>query len=183
MTHEARIRRIGWFAILAVCAALTLGLHLMVNKVKSDLVLAERRIVQLEQQTLLMETEFLARSSQLQLSRWNRVEFGYRPPEASQFIASGQQLAALGTRHGPVPGMRDSETIRLASYNPNENPPAAQEQADDAELALVSPLTGRPVDPALLVAGRERANRAETPRLALLVPNGPTRIQLAGSQD
>lgn len=175
MTHEARIRRIGWLAILAVCAALYGGLHLLVHSVKSDLVHAERRIVQLEEQMLLMETEFLARSSQLQLARWNRVEFGYRPPEAGQFIAAGRQLAALGTRAAPVPG-RGAPEVHLASYTPGE-----AEQAE-ANPAPVSPLTGRPADPALLASGRAAAH-GDAPRLALLVPDGPTRIQLTALAD
>ncbi len=176
MTHEARIRRIGWIAILAVCAALYLALHLMVHSVKSDLVHAERRIVQLEEQALLLETEFLTRSNQLQLARWNRVEFGYRPPEASQFIGAGRQLAALGTRRAPLPGA-DPE-VRLASYTAGE----AELAVSEAERGPVSPLTGKPVDPALLAPERAAADE-DGPRLALLVPGGPRRVQIAGLAD
>ncbi len=165
MTHEARIRRIGWIAILAVCAALYLGLHLKVHSVKSELVRAEREIVALEEQNLLLETEFLTRSSQLQLAQWNRVDFGYRPPEASQFISGERQLAMLGTSPArPAPGDAGAPEIQLASYTPAQAEPRAD--------GPVSPLTGKPVEVALLVP------EASAPRLALVMPQGPTRIQL-----
>jgi len=172
MTHEARIRRIGWIAILAVCAALYAGLHLKVQSVKSELVHAERAIVRLEERKLLLETEFLTRSSQLQLAQWNRVDFGYRPPEAGQFIHGERQLAMLGTaapgRVAPAaPGA--GPDIQLASYSPDEEAPAAE--------APVSRLTRKPVDVALLAPD---AAPPAAPRLALVMPQGgSTRIQLS----
>ena len=45
MTAQARIRRIGWFAALALCAVLYLMLHLKVHAVHSEVVRAERQIV------------------------------------------------------------------------------------------------------------------------------------------
>src|SRR5690606_19338404 len=71
------LRRIGWAAVLVVCTALYLALHLRVNAVKSQVLRAERQIVALEQQKLLLETEFETRSNQQQLATWNDVEFGY----------------------------------------------------------------------------------------------------------
>jgi len=171
MTSEARLRRIGWIAVLAVCAALYLGLHLKVHSIQSEVVRAERRIVQLEQQTVLLETEFLSRSNQLQLAQWNRVDFGYSAPEASQFITGERQLAMLGD--APVPSRispSDDGSVQLASYSPAE--PAVVDEVPE----LVSPLTGRPVDPALLAVA-ERAPRS-APRLAMVMPQGQTRIQL-----
>lgn len=169
MTHEARIRRIGWIAILAVCAGLYLGLHLKVHSVKSELVRAEREIVALEEQNLLLETEFLTRSSQLQLAQWNRVDFGYRPPEAGQFIAGERQLAMLGTaRPRPAPAPAAEPEIQLASYTPTED----EAEAEAGAVGPVSPLTGKPAEVALL------APQTSAPRLALVMPQGPTRIQL-----
>jgi hypothetical protein len=172
MTHEARIRRIGWIAIMAVCAALYLGLHLKVHSVKSDLVRAEREIVRLEEQAMLMETEFLTRSSQLQLAQWNRVDFGYVPPDAGQFINGERQLAMLGTPAGRAPaGPVSGPEIQLASYSPGEEPAEMETAA-----APVSRLAGEPVQVAI---GTGRATVAETPRLAMVMPRASTRIQLS----
>jgi hypothetical protein len=156
---------------MAVCAALYLGLHLKVHSVKSDLVRAEREIVRLEEQAMLMETEFLTRSSQLQLAQWNRVDFGYVPPDAGQFINGERQLAMLGTPTGRAPtGPAAGPEIQLASYSPAEEP------AEVEAVAPVSRLKGEPVEVALVPG---RAMPAETPRLAMVMPQGSTRIQLS----
>lgn len=165
MTYEARIRRIGWFAALAICTALYLTLHLKVHSVHSEVVQAERRIVALEEQNLLLETEFLTRSSQLQLARWNRVDIGYSAPTAEQFIDGERQLAMLGAL--PVPGAE--ATIQLAGNS-------LAEEADP-NPRLVSPLTGEPLDKALLA--REDSGGELAPRLAMVMQEGPTRIQLS----
>lgn len=110
----SHIRRIGWIAVLGICTALYILLHLKVNTVHSELVRAERQIVQLERQNLLLETEFATRSSQLQLESWNRVEFGYTSPTAQQFIDDERKLAAaFGTPRAagaPEPIMVASRT-------------------------------------------------------------------------
>lgn len=167
MTPQARIRRIGWIFALAVCTALYLALHLKVHSVKSEVVRAERQIVALEQQNVLLETEFHTRSSQLQLARWNRVDFGYVAPEASQFISSERQLAALGD--APAGSMQPD--IQLAGFSP-------EDEADHTP-ELISPLTGEPVDQALLEPESDDAEIA--PRLAIMVPQGPMRINLSAA--
>ena len=86
MSPHARLRRTGWIAALATCTALYLMLHLKVHSVRSEVVRSERQIVALEQQKLLLETEFETRSNQLQLAAWNRVDFGYTAPSAEQFL-------------------------------------------------------------------------------------------------
>jgi hypothetical protein len=104
--------------------------------VRSDVVRAERQIVVLEQQKLLLETEFQTRSNQLQLEEWNRVDFGYTAPSAEQFLGSERQLAGFGSPRAagaPAP-------IRVASAS-GEVPEYPK---------LVSPLTGRPIDEELL---------------------------------
>lgn len=132
MTPQARLRRIGWFALLGLCTLLYALLHLQVWAVSSEVKRAERRIVALEESKLLLETEFLTRSSQLQLSAWNRVDFGYTAPRADQFIGSERQLASLG-----VQDSTGEDALRLASFS------ADQDVAPFPQL--VSPMTGKPM--------------------------------------
>ena len=73
MTQQSRLRRMGWIAVLALCTVLYLGLHLKVHAVRSEVVSAERQIVALENQKILLATEFETRASQQQLASWNRV--------------------------------------------------------------------------------------------------------------
>lgn len=96
MMHASRMKKIGWAMVLLVCTALYLGLHLRVNAVKSEVRLAERKIVALQEQKMLLETEFETRSNQEQLAAWNDVEFGYKAPGADQFLAGERQLAQFG---------------------------------------------------------------------------------------
>ena len=53
----SRLRQIGWVVILAICLASFVALTFRVNAVKSEVRLAERRIIQLEREKLLLETE------------------------------------------------------------------------------------------------------------------------------
>ncbi|HYD25846.1 MAG TPA: hypothetical protein VEB68_13725 [Croceibacterium sp.] len=158
MMPHSRIRRIGWIAALATCTALYLMLHLKVHAVTSEVVRAERQIVALEQQKLLLETEFETRANQLQLAAWNNVDFGYTAPSAAQFLENERQLASFGTARAPGA----PEPIRVAG-GAGEAPEYPR---------LVSPLTGKPVDQALLEP--ERASGFVAPRLA----GGATRIPL-----
>lgn len=147
MTPHSHIRRIGWFAALAICVMLYAALHLKVHAVTSDVIRAERQIVALEQQNILLETEFQTRSNQLQLEEWNRVDFGYVAPSASQFLENERQLASFGSpRAAGAP-----EPIRVAGAG-GEAPEYPK---------LVSPLTGEPVDDALVEPAR-RADLAGT---------------------
>ncbi len=158
MTPHSRIRRIGWFAALAICAMLYAALHLKVHAVSSDVIRAERQIVALEQQKVLLETEFQTRSNQLQLEEWNRVDFGYVAPTASQFLDDERQLASFGS----PPAVGAPAPIRVAGAG-GEAPKYPK---------LVSPLTGQPIDTAL-VEPAHRADLAGT-RLA----DGSMRIPL-----
>ncbi|MCX7675991.1 MAG: hypothetical protein N2Z59_01270 [Alteraurantiacibacter sp.] len=170
MIPQTRLRRIGWFALLAVCTALYAVLHFHVWSVSSEVKKAERRIVQLERINLLLETEFLTRSSQVQLAAWNRVDFGYSAPEADQFIVSERQLA----RFSSIKAGQGPEPIRLASY-------AADEEVEPFPR-LVSPVTGKPVGTAL--AASEKSDEAGA-RILLAAhrdtgrDNGPLRLPLA----
>ncbi len=159
MTPQSRIRRIGWIATLAVCTALYLMLHLKVNAVRSDVVRAERQIVSLERQKLLLETEFETRANQLQLAAWNNVDFGYTAPTARQFLESERQLADFSAP--ALPGT--PEPIRVAGASGDA----------PAYPKMVSPLTGKPIEEALLDPEQARG----TP-LAHGLGEGATRIPL-----
>ena len=73
-----RMRSIGWAAVLLTCLAFTVVLTFKVNAVKSQVRLAERQILAVKQDKLLLETEFETRANQQQLRTLNEVEFGYR---------------------------------------------------------------------------------------------------------
>ena len=157
------IRRIGWFAALGACIALYAMLHINVTAVHADVVRAERQIVSLEEQNLLLETEFLTRSNQVQLAAWNHVDFGFQSPTADQFIASPRQLAVYGSPRAegaPTP-------IRLAGLRSGDDVPAFPQ--------IVSPLTGEPIKANLLEEGLGNDRS-----LAVTIAPGPLRVPIAG---
>lgn len=128
------LRRVGWAAILVICTALYLALHLRVNAVKSEVLRTERQIVALERQKLMLETEFETRSNQAQLATWNDVEFGYKAPKAGQFIEGERQLAQFG-----APRAADAPApIRVARA------PAPEDDMIGMP-AFVSPVTGKAI--------------------------------------
>lgn len=159
MTRQSRLRRIGWFAALALCTLIYGALHLKVHAVRSDVIGAERQIIALEERKLLLETEFETRASQEQLASWNRVEFGYSAPGVGQFVEGERQLAAFGSPRSPDA----PEPIRMASAAHGADPPPFPK--------MVSPLTGKPIDQALIAPAPARsemaARDAPTMRIAL----------------
>jgi hypothetical protein len=159
MTPQSRLRRIGWIAVLAVCTAFYLVLHLKVHAVRSEVVKAERQIVSLERQKLLLETEFETRANQLQLAAWNNVDFGYTAPTARQFLESERQLADFSAP--ALPGT--PAPIRVAGASGDA----------PAYPKMVSPLTGKPIEEALLEPEQARG----TP-LAHAMGEGAMRIPL-----
>lgn len=165
MIRQSRLRRIGWIAALTICTGLYLVLHLNVNAVRSDVIHAERQIVQLEEHKLLLETEFETRANQLQLARWNRVEFGYSAPGAEQFIENERQLSRFsGPRAAGAP-----KPIRVAGFGAGGEAPPFPKLAFPE---LVSPLTGNTVDGKVLEIGRDH-------ELAAGSDGGKLRIPLA----
>jgi hypothetical protein len=129
----SRLRQIGWAVALAICLAGFVALTFKVNSVKSEVRLAERRIISLQREKMLLETEFETRASQQQLAQWNAVEFGYQAPTADQYLENERQLAGLGeprSINAPAP-------IRVAR--------ASEAGAGLAFPKMVSPLTGKPV--------------------------------------
>jgi hypothetical protein len=137
----SRLRQMGWLVALAVCAALFLSLTFRVHAVNSEVLLAERQIIALKHETIMLETEFQTRASQRQLSEWNAVDFGYHAPRPDQYLSNERQLASLGSPAGP----NAPSPIRVARAD------VPVEAAEPGEMR--SPLTGRPVG--LTVASAE----------------------------
>lgn len=130
----SRLRQASWAATLSVAVGIFLALSFHVNAIKSQVRLAERRIIAIERQKLLLETEFESRASQRQLAEWNAVEFGYVAPRADQFLESETQLASLG-----APLRADApRPIRIARVAPPV-------EEDSLLAGWVSPLTGQPL--------------------------------------
>lgn len=137
MMTGPQARSLGWVAVLAICFALVVILSFKVHAVKSEVLLAERQILSLERENLLLETEFETRASQRQLAVWNAVEFGYGAPRADQFLDGERQLASLGQRRGP-----DAPSpIRLARSDVTADGAIVPADAEP----MRSPLSGAPV--------------------------------------
>ena len=128
MLAHNRLQSIGWATVLVIACALFGALTLKVNSVKSEVRQAERRIVALRQEQSMLEAEFETRASQRQLADWNKFEFGYRAPDAGQFVDGERHLALFGTPRGP------------GAPNPIEVASAGE---GDAFPQMVSPLTGK----------------------------------------
>lgn len=134
MIPGRRLRSIGWIALIGLCCALFMVLTFRVNALKSEVRLAENRIVALKREKLYLETEFETRASQQQLKAWNDVDFGYMAPGSSQYLENERQLASLGKPLGPGA----PRPIRVASTDDSV-------VAAAAFPAMVSPLTGKPL--------------------------------------
>jgi hypothetical protein len=106
-----RLNTIGWGFALAICIALVFALTFRVNAVKSQVRLADRKIAQLHQEKMFLETEFETRASQQQLKTFNDLDFGYAAPTADQYLESERKLASLGKARSPDA----PEPIRVAS--------------------------------------------------------------------
>ena len=131
----SRMRQIGWIASLALCLGIFMVLSFNVHAVKSEVLLAERKIVALERENQMLETEFQTRASQRQLANWNAVEFGYEAPRADQYLDGERQLASLGQPQ--VPGA--PAPIRVARSDTGDSAVAVR------TAEMVSPLTGEPI--------------------------------------
>jgi hypothetical protein len=135
MTRD-RLQSIGWFTLLAICAVLTGSLVLRVNAVKSQVQISQRQIMALKRENEFLETEYETRANQQQLAMINDLNFGYKAPEAGQYLDSERQLAMLGKPRGadaPAP-------IEVAS---------ADDPKDGSLGNLVPNLASRLVTPAM----------------------------------
>jgi hypothetical protein len=143
-----RVASIGWVSILLFVGALTAALMLRVNAVKSEVQLAERRIVELRHEREFLETEYETRANQQQLSELNEIDFGYKAPAAGQYLESERQLAALGkprAADAPAP-------IMMASAD------GISRGSASVLPAMVSPITGRLVGSANAAEPDDRAD-------------------------
>lgn len=170
-----RVHSLGWISVLLICAALTIGLTLRVNAMKSQVHDAEKRILYVQADINFLETEFQTRSNQQALKQLNDLEFGYKAPVAAQYIEGERQLAALGKPAGPGA----PKPIRYANA---ERP---ERRTDNPLLAMVSPVTGataavpeQPAKPAAARKGRD-PERAELARDAASLGKRLARIELA----
>lgn len=137
--RQSQMRSLGWAAVLAVCIALFAVLSVRVHAIKSEVLLAERQIIALKHESMLLETEFETRASQRQLVEWNAVEFGFAAPRADQFLDGERQLASLGQ-----PRVRGAPAqIRLARADIASEDESSSARRPDA--AMVSPLSGEKV--------------------------------------
>jgi hypothetical protein len=136
MMNSSQARSLGWAAVLAICFALVVVLSFKVHAVRSEVLLAERQLIALQREALLLETEFQTRASQRQLAEWNTVEFGYSAPRAGQFLDGERQLASLGEVRGPGA----PSPIRLARAETGET---AADVASDEPMR--SPVSGAKV--------------------------------------
>jgi hypothetical protein len=141
-----RARSIGWAVILMVCLALTVALTMRVNAVKSQVALAERKIVALRLEKQMLETEFETRANQQQLKALNDVEFGYQAPTPGQYLEGERQLASLAKERSPGA----PTPIRVATAATAEVP---------SFVAMVSPLTGK----AIAAEAKGAENRVSKP--------------------
>jgi len=147
-----RLASIGWMSILIFVGAVTAALMLRVNAVKSEVQLAERRIVQLRHEKEFLETEYETRANQQQLSDLNELDFGYKAPAAGQYLESERQLAVFGKARAP-----DAPApIMMASVDPSER------TASSLLPAMVSPITGRLVGEAVAAEPDEGADKRVT---------------------
>jgi hypothetical protein len=161
MIIQSRFKQFGWLAVLAICLGLFIALSFQTHSVKTEVLLAERKIIALERETGMLETEFQTRASQRQLSDWNAVEFGYRAPRADQYLENERHLASLGSpvRVDAPPPIRVARNVPSGLEEAGEN--------DLAEIAMVSPITGKPVT--LSAAERAKAEASLTDDLGELL--------------
>lgn len=91
-----RLEGIGWLALVFVVAILLYPLSLSVATLRSDLARTDQQIVATKKQIRYLETEFRARANLRQLENWNKLEFGYAAPNATQYLDGERALANLG---------------------------------------------------------------------------------------
>ncbi|AMO72260.1 hypothetical protein [Sphingorhabdus sp. M41] len=91
-----RLEGIGWLALVFLVAILLYPLSLSVATLRSDLARTDQKIVEIKKDIRYLETEFSARANLRQLEDWNKLEFGYASPQASQYLDGERALANLG---------------------------------------------------------------------------------------
>ena len=147
-----RLHSFGWAVCLIVCGALFAALTFRVNAVKSQVRLAERQIVALEQEKTLLETEFETRANQHQLAQLEPTSSSAtprRPPGNSSRTSASSPVRQ--------PARAPERPSRSAS-------PALDRRRRAAAIPkLVSPLTGKPIDEEAARARRRRVDLSSRP--------------------
>ncbi|WP_417622674.1 hypothetical protein [Parasphingorhabdus sp.] len=91
-----RLEGMGWIALVFLVAILLYPLSLSVATLRGDLARTDNKIVEVKKEIRYLETEFSARANLRQLEEWNKLEFGYASPRASQYLDGERALANLG---------------------------------------------------------------------------------------
>lgn len=99
----ARLKSIGWLALVFCVAILLYPLSLRVATTRSDLLRVERQILTAKKDISFLEAETRTRASLAQLEDWNRLLYGYQAPAPRQYVEGERALAELG---GSVPEVR-----------------------------------------------------------------------------
>lgn len=94
-----RLEGIGWLALVFLVAILLYPLSLSVATLRSDLARTDREIVSVKKEIRYLETEFSARANLRRLEHWNKMEYGYVAPKASQYLEGERALANLGGKN------------------------------------------------------------------------------------
>lgn len=94
-----RLEGIGWLALVFLVAILLYPLSLSVATLRSDLARTDQKIVSIKKEIRYLETEFSARANLRQLEHWNKMEYGYVAPKASQYLNGERALANLGGKN------------------------------------------------------------------------------------
>lgn len=94
-----RLEGIGWLALVFLVAILLYPLSLSVATLRSDLSRTDKQIVSVKKEIRYLETEFSARANLRQLEHWNKMEYGYVAPKASQYLEGERALANLGGKN------------------------------------------------------------------------------------
>lgn len=94
-----RLEGIGWLALVFLVAILLYPLSLSVATLRSDLSRTDRQIISVKKEIRYLETEFSARANLRQLEHWNKMEYGYVSPRASQYLEGERALANLGGKN------------------------------------------------------------------------------------
>ena len=135
MVRGSRLRQIGWAICIGVVFAGFMLLTFRVNAVKSEVVRAERLIVDMEREKLALETEFETRANQQQLADWNAIEFGYASPRADQFLETERQLASFSAPRAAdsPPPIRFAREMEASDYPALVSPLAEHDKPGDGE--------------------------------------------------
>ncbi len=97
-----RLKNLGWMALVFLVAILLYPLSLNVASLHSDLVTVDNKILKTKQEISFLQAELRTRANMQQMEEWNKLEFGYAPPTAEQFLLGEAALAERGEQAVPL---------------------------------------------------------------------------------